>query len=236
MPDGRFWFLEMNTRLQVEHPVTECTTGLDLVELQLLVAAGGRLPPAAPPGRGAAVEARLYAEDPAAGWLPVTGTLLCLDVPVTQPAFTPPVLDVAPRGVRLDAGVEDGAVISVHYDPMLAKVIAWAPTRAEACAVLARALTRARIHGLRTNRDLLVRVLGHPAFAVGDTDTASSTARLTGTAWTFSPLRSPGRPMSGWPRWPRSWRMPRGGGRPPPCWPPCRAAGATCRSARSGAC
>ena len=169
--DGRFWFLEMNTRLQVEHPVTECTTGLDLVELQLLVAAGGRLPPAAPPGRGAAVEARLYAEDPAAGWLPVTGTLLCLDVPVTQPAFTPPVLDVAPRGVRLDAGVEDGAVIGVHYDPMLAKVIAWAPTRAEACAVLARALTRARIHGLRTNRDLLVRVLGHPAFAVGDTDT-----------------------------------------------------------------
>ena len=89
VPDGRFWFLEMNTRLQVEHPVTECTTGLDLVELQLLAAAGGRLPPAAPPGRGAAVEARLYAEDPAAGWLPVTGTLLCLDVPVTQPAFTP---------------------------------------------------------------------------------------------------------------------------------------------------
>jgi propionyl-CoA carboxylase alpha chain len=171
MPDGRFWFLEMNTRLQVEHPVTECTTGLDLVELQLLVAAGGRLPPAAPASRGAAVEARLYAEDPAAGWLPVTGTLSCLDVPVTQPAFTPPVLDVAPRGVRLDAGVESGAVIGVHYDPMLAKVIAWAPTRAEACAVLARALTRARIHGLRTNRDLLVRVLGHPAFAVGDTDT-----------------------------------------------------------------
>src|SRR5215472_3458325 len=158
--DGRFWFLEMNTRLQVEHPVTECTTGLDLVELQLLVAAGGRLPAAAPPGRGAAVEARLYAEDPAAGWLPVTGTLLCLDVPVTQPAFTPAVLDAAPRGVRLDAGVEDGAVIGVHYDPMLAKVIAWAPTRAEACAILARALTSARIHGLRTNRDLLVRVLG----------------------------------------------------------------------------
>jgi propionyl-CoA carboxylase alpha chain len=170
--DGRFWFLEMNTRLQVEHPVTECTTGLDLVELQLLVAAGGRLPSAAPVARGAAVEARLYAEDPAAGWLPATGTLLRLDVPVTQPAFTPPVLDTAPRGVRLDAGVEDGTVIGVHYDPMLAKVIAWAPTRAEACAVLARTLTRTRIHGLRTNRDLLVRVLGHPAFAVGDTDTA----------------------------------------------------------------
>ena len=171
VPDGRFWFLEMNTRLQVEHPVTECVTGLDLVELQLLVASGGRLPSVAPASRGAAVEVRLYAEDPAAGWLPATGTLSCLDIPVTHPAFTPPVLDVAPRGVRLDAGVRDGAVIGVHYDPMLAKVIAWAPTRTEACAVLARTLTRARIHGLRTNRDLLVRVLGHPAFAVGDTDT-----------------------------------------------------------------
>jgi acyl-CoA carboxylase subunit alpha len=172
VPDGRFWFLEMNTRLQVEHPVTECTTGLDLVELQLLVAAGGRLPARAPLVRGAAVEARLYAEDPAAGWLPVTGTLHRLDVPVSHPAFTPPVLDLAPRGVRLDSGAGDGAAIGVHYDPMLAKVIAWAPGRAEAIAVLTRTLTRARIHGLRTNRDLLVRVLGHPAFAVGDTDTA----------------------------------------------------------------
>ncbi len=171
VPDGRFWFLEMNTRLQVEHPVTECTTGLDLVELQLGIAAGGRLPAPPPLPRGAAVEARLYAEDPAAGWLPATGTLHRLDVPVTHPAFTPPVLDVAPRGVRLDAGVEDGAEIGVHYDPMLAKVIAWAPTRAEATAVLARTLARARIHGPRTNRDLLVRVLGHPGFAAGDTDT-----------------------------------------------------------------
>jgi acyl-CoA carboxylase subunit alpha len=171
VPDGHFWFLEMNTRLQVEHPVTECTTGLDLVELQLLVAAGGRLPEQAPLPRGAAVEARLYAEDPAADWQPAPGTLHRLDVPASHPAFTPPVLDVAPRGVRLDAGVEDGAVIGVHYDPMLAKVIAWAPTRAEAAAAGARTLTRARIHGLRTNRDLLVRVLDHPAFAVGDTDT-----------------------------------------------------------------
>jgi propionyl-CoA carboxylase alpha chain len=172
VPDGRFWFLEMNTRLQVEHPVTECTTGLDLVELQLLVAAGGRLPADAPAVRGAAVEARLYAEDPAAGWLPVTGTLHRLDVPVSHPAFTPPVLDLAPRGVRLDAGVQDGAVVGVHYDPMLAKVIGWAPSRAEAVTLLARALTRTRIHGLRTNRDLLVRVLSHPAFGDGDTDTA----------------------------------------------------------------
>jgi propionyl-CoA carboxylase alpha chain len=170
LPDGRLWFLEMNTRLQVEHPVTECVTGLDLVELQLLVAAGGSLPAPVPP-RGAAVEARLYAEDPAAGWLPATGTLHRLDLPVSQPAFTPPVLDVAPRGVRLDAGVSDGTVIGVHYDPMLAKVIAWAPDRAQAVAMLARALAQARIHGPRTNRDLLVRVLDHPAFAAGDTDT-----------------------------------------------------------------
>src|SRR5215472_6304560 len=160
----------MNTRLQVEHPVTECTTGLDLVELQLLVAAGGELPTPVPP-RGAAVEARLYAEDPAAGWLPATGTLHLLDIPASHTAFTPPVLDVAPRGVRLDSGVADGAVIGVHYDPMLAKVIAWAPDRAQACALLARTLAQARIHGPRTNRDLLARVLDHPAFAAGDTDT-----------------------------------------------------------------
>jgi propionyl-CoA carboxylase alpha chain len=169
VPDGRFWFLEMNTRLQVEHPVTECVTGVDLVEMQLLVAAGGEPDPYLP--HGCAMEARLYAEDPAANWMPATGTLFRLDVAVTHPAFTAPVLKVAPRGVRLDAGVEDGAVIGVHYDPMLAKVIAWAPTRAEAGLVLARTLARARIHGVRTNRDLLVRVLGHPAFAVGDTDT-----------------------------------------------------------------
>jgi propionyl-CoA carboxylase alpha chain len=171
VPDGRLWFLEMNTRLQVEHPVTECTTGLDLVEMQILVAAGGRLPSREPAVCGAAVEARLYAEDPAAGWLPATGTLHRLDVPVSHPAFTPPVPGVTPRGVRMDAGVEDGSVIGVHYDPMLAKVIAWAPTRAEAAAMLARTLARSGIHGPRTNRDLLVRVLGHPAFAVGDTDT-----------------------------------------------------------------
>ncbi|MBV9450375.1 MAG: ATP-grasp domain-containing protein [Streptosporangiaceae bacterium] len=170
--DGRFWFLEMNTRIQVEHPVTECVTGLDVVELQLLVAAAGRLPGQVPLPRGASVEVRLYAEDPAANWQPATGVLHRLDIGASQPAFTAPVLDAAPRGVRLDSGVEDGCVVGVHYDPMLAKVIAWAPTRAEAVSVLARTLTRARIHGPRTNRDLLVRVLRHPAFVAGDTDTA----------------------------------------------------------------
>ncbi|HEX6523679.1 MAG TPA: biotin carboxylase N-terminal domain-containing protein [Streptosporangiaceae bacterium] len=177
--DGRFWFLEMNTRIQVEHPVTECVTGVDVVEWQLLVASGGRLPPRpqaqanpalqVPRSRGASIEVRLYAEDPAANWQPATGTLHLLDVAASQPAFSAPVLDLTPRGVRLDSGVEDGALIGVHYDPMLAKVIAWAPTRAEAVNVLARTLTRARIHGPRTNRDLLVRVLRHPDFGTGDT-------------------------------------------------------------------
>jgi propionyl-CoA carboxylase alpha chain len=155
--------------------VTECTTGLDLVELQLLVAAGGSLPAPALPApalaRGAAVEARLYAEDPAAGWQPATGVLHRVDIAAGHPAFTAPAPELAPSGVRLDSGVEDGTVIGVHYDPMLAKVIAWAPTRAQATAILAATLDSAVIHGPRTNRDLLVRVLRHPAFAGGDTDT-----------------------------------------------------------------
>jgi propionyl-CoA carboxylase alpha chain len=168
-PDGRFWFLEMNTRLQVEHPVTEATTGLDLVELQIR-AARGELLETAPDSRGAAIEARLYAEDPAAGWAPSTGALHLFDVPATHPAFTPP--GGAPRGVRVDAGVESGSVIGVHYDPMLAKVIAWAPSRDEATALLDRALVGTRIHGPRTNRDLLVRVLRTPEFAAGTADTS----------------------------------------------------------------
>ena len=155
--NGDFFFLEMNTRLQVEHPVTEATTGLDLVELQLLVADGGRLDPEAPPTRGAAIEARIYAEDPAKDWQPQAGTLHRFDFP---------------ENVRTDTGFVDGSVVSVFYDSMLAKVIAHAPTRRRAAAVLADALARARIHGVRTNRDLLVNVLRHPAFLDGATDTA----------------------------------------------------------------
>jgi acetyl/propionyl-CoA carboxylase alpha subunit len=155
--NGDFFFLEMNTRLQVEHPVTEATTGLDLVELQLLVADGGRLDPEPPPARGAAIEARLYAEDPAKDWQPQAGTVHHFAVP---------------DSVRLDTGIVDGSVVSIFYDPMLAKVIAHAPTRERAAAVLADALARARIHGVRTNRDLLVNVLRHPAFRDGATDTA----------------------------------------------------------------
>jgi pyruvate carboxylase subunit A/propionyl-CoA carboxylase alpha chain len=155
--DGDFFFLEMNTRLQVEHPVTEETTGLDLVELQLQVADGGRLDPEPPPSRGYSIEARLYAEDPAKGWQPQAGTVHHFDVPTN---------------VRLDTGVVDGSVVSVFYDPMIAKVISYAPNRRQASAVLAGALARTRIHGVRTNRDLLVNVLRHPAFLDGATDTA----------------------------------------------------------------
>ena len=176
--EGEPYFLEMNTRLQVEHPVTEAVTGLDLVRLQLLIAGGSPLPPevheavAAGP-RGHAIEARLYAEDPAQGWLPSTGTLHRFTV--GDPGAGGP----APRGgqgghgitVRVDSGVESGSVVSPHYDPMLAKVVAHAPTRLEAASALAAELTRACIHGVTTNRDLLVRVLSHPAFLEGDTDT-----------------------------------------------------------------
>ncbi|MFJ2726466.1 biotin carboxylase N-terminal domain-containing protein [Streptomyces collinus] len=154
--DGRAHFLEMNTRLQVEHPVTEAVFGLDLVAEQLRVAEGHALPAAPPAARGHAVEARLYAEDPAHDWAPQTGTLHRLAVPA---------------GVRLDTGYTDGDTIGVHYDPMLAKVVAHAPTRAEALRRLAGALERAEVHGPVTNRDLLTRSLRHPEFAGGQMDT-----------------------------------------------------------------
>ncbi|HEY2167529.1 MAG TPA: biotin carboxylase N-terminal domain-containing protein, partial [Jatrophihabitantaceae bacterium] len=167
--DGRFFFLEMNTRLQVEHPVTECTTGTDLVALQVFVADGGRLDPVPPVLRGHSIEVRLYAEDPAADWQPQSGTVQLLDVPGVHAHFN---TGTRESGVRLDSGVAAGSAVTIHYDPMLAKVISWASDRADAAATLAAALRRARIHGLRTNRDLLVRVLSHPAFLAGATDTA----------------------------------------------------------------
>ncbi|MET9774797.1 biotin carboxylase N-terminal domain-containing protein [Streptomyces sp. NPDC006367] len=155
-PDGRAHFLEMNTRLQVEHPVTEAVFGIDLVALQLRIAEGHRLDPEPPSPRGHAVEARLYAEDPANGWAPQTGRLHRLAVP---------------DGIRLDTGCADGDDIGVHYDPMLAKAVAHAPTRAEAIRKLAGALERAAIHGPVTNRDLLVRSLRHEEFTSARMDT-----------------------------------------------------------------
>ncbi|HEY4603101.1 MAG TPA: biotin carboxylase N-terminal domain-containing protein, partial [Blastococcus sp.] len=165
---GEFWFLEMNTRLQVEHPVTEAVTGLDLVRLQFDVAAGRPLPAEAlhPTLRGSAIEVRLYAEDPGRDWLPQSGRLADFDVPADS-VFRPS----TGTGIRLDSGVAPGVDVGVHYDPMLAKVIAWAPERTSAALALAGALTRARLHGPATNRDLLVRVLRHESFLAGQTDT-----------------------------------------------------------------
>ncbi|EWC60951.1 Methylcrotonyl-CoA carboxylase biotin-containing subunit [Actinokineospora spheciospongiae] len=165
---GRFYFLEMNTRLQVEHPVTECVTGLDLVALQLSVAEGAPLAADPPESAGHAIEVRLYAEDPALDWRPQSGTLHHFAVPGVTAHFTA----AGERGLRLDSGVESGSVVGVHYDPMLAKVIAWAPDRTAAARALAGALAGSRVHGVHTNRDLLVRVLRHPAFLAGETDTA----------------------------------------------------------------
>ena len=167
-PDGRFYFLEMNTRLQVEHPVTECTTGLDLVALQLRIAEGAKLPQNPPQWTGHAIEVRLYAEDPSVAWQPQSGTLHRFEVPGVDAEFKIP----REHGLRLDSGVVSGSVVGVHYDPMLAKVIAWAPDRTEAARRLASALAGARIHGVVTNRDLLVNVLRHQSFLAGDTDTA----------------------------------------------------------------
>jgi acyl-CoA carboxylase subunit alpha len=167
-PDGNFWFLELTPSLQVEHAVTECVSGYDLVRLQLLVSEGGSLPMPGPPAiRGHAIEVRICAEDPAYAWLPATGTLHRFAVPDVAGSFRP----LPQPGLRLDSGVTDGSVIGVHDDPMMAKLIAWAPTRQEAARMLASALTRTRLHGVVSNRDLLVRVLRHPSFRTGEVDT-----------------------------------------------------------------
>jgi acetyl/propionyl-CoA carboxylase alpha subunit len=157
--EAPFYFLEMNTRLQVEHAVTEQVTGLDLVRAQLVVASGEPLPwNDAIVQRGHAIEARVYAEDPAAGFLPQAGRLLLYREPHLP-------------GVRIDSGVVEGGEISVHYDPMIAKVIASAETRDHAIARLAAALRVFPILGLRTNIPFLLRVLEHPLFHEGRIDT-----------------------------------------------------------------
>ena len=149
-------FLEVNTRLQVEHPVTEAITGIDLVRWQLLVAEGHPLPVRQEDvsRRGHAIEARLYAEDPARGYVPAAGSIA---------SFRPQLAD----NIRCDAGVRSGSVVSPHYDPMLAKVIAWGETRDEAARSLERALRMTHLHGPATNRDLLCAVLRHPDFLAG---------------------------------------------------------------------
>ena len=156
--DPAFYFMEMNTRLQVEHPVTEAITGFDLVEWQIRVARGEMLPAnqEAITATGHAVEARLYAEDPDNGFLPSTGTL-------SRVRF--------PSNARIDSGVETGSEISVFYDPMIAKVIAYGPDRAAAIDGLVAALDGCVIDGVKTNRAFLARLVDHPAFRAGEIDT-----------------------------------------------------------------
>ncbi|GGC57456.1 ATP-binding protein [Chelatococcus reniformis] len=165
-PD-RFYFMEMNTRLQVEHPVTEAITGLDLVELQFRVAAGDALPFSQEDLRlhGHAVEARLYAEDPEKGFLPSTGQIWLLDFPEVD-------------GVRIDSGVESGGRVSPFYDPMLAKIIAHAPTRGEALDRLAEALGDTLVAGPKTNLAFLKRIAESHDFRAGRFDTGYIDARL----------------------------------------------------------
>jgi 3-methylcrotonyl-CoA carboxylase alpha subunit len=164
-PSHAFYFLEVNTRLQVEHPVTELTTGLDLVREQIRIARGEPLGyDAAPPQRGWAIEVRLCAEDPERDYLPTTGTLLAADVPVHGAGATGTTL-------RADLGVTAGSEIGIHYDSMLGKIIAHAPTRRDAAQVLRRALELAWVPGLVTNREHLAALLGHPAFLAGELDT-----------------------------------------------------------------
>ncbi|MHB8379175.1 MAG: acetyl/propionyl/methylcrotonyl-CoA carboxylase subunit alpha [Acidimicrobiales bacterium] len=155
-----FFFLEVNTRLQVEHPVTEEVTGIDLVREQLRVAQGERLGYGQNDVHfsGSAIEVRLCAEDPSVGFLPATGTLFAFETP-SEPA------------VRWESGVERGSIVTVSFDPLLAKVIAHAPTRVEAAATLARALERLHLGGVTTNRDFLVATLRSEHFLAGDTTT-----------------------------------------------------------------
>jgi 3-methylcrotonyl-CoA carboxylase alpha subunit len=158
-PDG-FWFLEMNTRLQVEHPVTEMVTGFDLVEWQFRVAAGEKLPRGQDEIQlsGHSVEARLYAEDPARGFLPSTGRLHALRFPTEE-------------GIRIDSGVEEGQEVSPYYDPMLAKVIAHAPTREAALDRLGAALRATVLAGPRTNLAFLAALVASPPMREGKVDT-----------------------------------------------------------------
>ncbi len=158
--ESRFYFLEMNTRLQVEHPVTEAVTGLDLVRAQLLVASGDPLPwlGHAPSQRGHAIEARVYAEDPAREFLPQAGHITLYREPRVP-------------GVRIDSGVREGSDVPVHYDPLLAKVIASGESREIARRRLLVALRSFPILGLHTNIPFLVQILEHPRFVAGDVDT-----------------------------------------------------------------
>jgi acetyl/propionyl-CoA carboxylase alpha subunit len=158
--DARFYFLEINTRLQVEHPITECVVGVDLVRAQLAVASGLPLPWRQQDltQRGHALECRIYAEDPAQGFLPQAGPLLRYREP-------------SGPGIRVDSGVVEGGAVSVYYDPMLAKLVTWGETRHDSIARALEALARYEILGVRTNLAFLSAILRHPAFVAGRIDT-----------------------------------------------------------------
>jgi 3-methylcrotonyl-CoA carboxylase alpha subunit len=193
-PSGAFYFLEMNTRLQVEHPVTECVTSLDLVRLQIEVAAG--LPLAIGPdmiARGHALECRLSAEDPWNADLPSPGRIL---------HFAPP----EGPGVRFDGGVAAGSEVGIHYDPLLAKIVTWGATRAESIERMADALRRTVVLGVVTNLERLQAIVDHPAFRRGDLHTGFLEEHLAGLERVSCPpadglaaaavalLRAPGNP------------------------------------------
>jgi acetyl/propionyl-CoA carboxylase alpha subunit len=170
-PDGSFYFLEMNTRLQVEHPVTEAVYGVDLVAAQIATAAGEPLPfdPAALAPRGHAIEARVYAEDPAKGFLPQIGPVLRLRLPERP-------------GVRVDSGLVEGTEVLTHYDPLLAKVVAWGGDRATSTRRLATALREMTVLGVMTNIDFLIDVLELDAWKAGALHTAFLDEHMP--AWT----------------------------------------------------
>jgi acetyl/propionyl-CoA carboxylase alpha subunit len=167
-PEGEFYFIEVNTRLQVEHPVTEMVTGLDLVQLQIEIAEGRRLPIRQEDVKqsGHAVEARLYAEDPSNDFLPATGVIRGLNL-------SPPI-----EGLRVDGGIEKGVEVGIYYDPLLAKVIAHGPDREASIRKLVYALRNIYVHGVRTNLDFLMRLLEHADFAGGQYHTGFIADRL----------------------------------------------------------
>lgn len=208
--DGSFYFMEMNTRLQVEHPVTEMVTGLDLVEWQLRIAAGEPLPlrQNEVPLLGHAIEARIYAEDPDAGFLPSIGTIRHLGLPAQE------------AHVRIDSAVDAGDAISPHYDPMIAKLIVSGANRAEALKRMAGALAAIHIVGLTANVDFLRRLVGTPSFATADLDTGLierehdrlfATAALPTEAWFMAAIDellrdAPNDNTSPWSRF-DGWRL-----------------------------
>jgi len=175
-PDGEFYFLEMNTRLQVEHPVTEEVTGIDLVRAQLAIARGEALGAEFDDlePRGHSIEVRLYAEDPQRGFAPSPGRIELLRLPEGP-------------GVRNDCGVYEGSEISIYYDPMIGKLIVWGGDRAQAIARLERALSELRIEGIRTTRSLFLEILADPDFRAGRLDIALLDRKIEEGVWAASP-------------------------------------------------